>query len=74
MKSSSHAFCSQNLRLRDLADMKQKRAPLGKKAYTLRVKTLLRGKKAQTVAGQCAHKFRRTCLEIIKNKGAAASN
>ena len=74
MESSSHAFCSWNLRLRDLADMKKKRAPLGEKAYTLRVETLLRGKKAQTVAGQCDRKFRRVCLEIIKNKGAAASN
>ena len=54
--------------------MKKKRAPLGKEAYTLRVEALLRGKKAQTVAGQCDRKFRRVCLEIIKNKGAAASN
>ena len=60
--------------MRDLADMKEKRASLDKKAYTLRVKTLLRGKKAQTVAGQCARNFRRKCLEIIKNNDATASN
>lgn len=62
------------LRLKDLADMKEKRVPLGKMAYTLRVKTLLRGKKAQRVAGNCATRFRKTCLQVVKMKGAAASN
>ena len=68
------SWVRRELRLRDLADMKNKRAPLGKSAYTLRLKTLLRGKRAQEVAGHCARKFRSTCLEVMKNKGAAAGN
>ena len=68
------SWVRRELRLRDLADMKNKRAPLGKSAYTLRLKTLLRGKRAQEVAGHCARKFRCTCLEVMKNKGAAAGN
>ena len=68
------SWARRQLRLRDLADLKKKRAPLGKTAYTVRLKTLLRGQKAQRVAGQCAGKFRSSCLEVIKNKGAAASN
>ena len=67
-------WARRQLRLMDLADMKKKRAPLGKTAYILRMKTLFRGKKAQKVAGNCAKKFRSICLQVIKNKGAAAGN
>ena len=62
------------LRLKDLDDMKKKRAPLGKTAYTLRVKSFFRSQRAQTVAKQCATKLRSACLKVIKNKGAAAGN
>ena len=68
------SWVRRQLRLGDRLDVKKRRAPLGKAAYTLRVKALLKNKKAQIVAGRCASKFRRVCLEVRKNKGAAASN
>ena len=68
------AWVRRQLRLKDLNDMKQKRACLGKTAYTLRVKALLRGRKAQHVAGQCAKKFRARCLAVLEAKGAVAGN
>ena len=68
------AWVRRQLRLKDLNDMKQKRACLGKTAYTLRVKALLRGRKAQNVAGQWAKKFRASCQAVLEAKGAAAGN
>ena len=62
------------LRVKDLDDMRQKRAPLGKAANTLRIKILFRSRKAQRVAQQCAKKLRSACQRVIKNKGAAAGN
>ena len=57
-----------------LQDLKHKRPVLGKAAYTARVRGLLRSRKAQGVAGRCANKFRNSCIQVIKNKGAAAGN
>ena len=68
------SWVRRQLRLMDLADLKRKRTSLGKAAYVARVKSLLRSQRAQRVAAQCARKFRRACLQVIKNKGAAASN
>ena len=62
------------LRLKDLEDMREKRPVLGKTAYKVRVKNLFRSQKAQTRAKQFARKLRSTCLQVIKNNGAAASN
>lgn len=62
------------LRLKDLEDLKKKRALPGKTAYTLRVKKLFKSRKAQRVAGQLARRFRNTCLQVVRNKGASASN
>ena len=58
----------------NLEDMREKRPVLGKTAYKIRVKNLFRRQKAQTMAKQFARKFRSTCLQVIKNNGAAASN
>ena len=62
------------LRTMDLEDLKTKRQPLGRTAYTLRVKALLRRKKSQDVAKACAKKFRPTCQAVIRMSGAAAGN
>ena len=62
------------MRLKDLEDLRKKRAPLGKTAYTQRIKVLLRSRQAQNVAKQFAKKLRGTCRGIIKKKGAAARN
>ena len=60
--------------LRDLEEIQQKRPILGKTAYELSVKTLVRSQRAQTMAKRFAKKLRSTCLQVIKNNGAAASN
>ena len=62
------------LRLKDLEDMRQKRPILGKTAYKVRVKNLFRSQKVQTTAKKIAKKLRSSCLEVIKNKVAAATN
>ena len=62
------------LRLMDLKDLRLKRKPLGKIAYVQRVKTLFRSARAQNVAEKFAKKFRSTCKEVLKNKGAGARN
>ncbi len=61
-------------RLMDLADLRKKRRPLGKLAYTLRVKSVVKSQKAQTVAKNFAGRLRKACQQVIKRKGAAADN
>ena len=58
----------------DLVDMKQKRPALAKPAYAARVRSLLRSNRSQRVAAQCAKNLRKVCLQVIRNKGAAAGN
>ena len=52
--------------------MKKKRAPLGKAAYTMKVKKVIKSKKAQTVAKNIAGRFRKSCEEVAKRRGVAA--
>ena len=66
------SWVRRQLRLKDLEDLEKKRAHLSKAAYVRRLKALLRRKKAQRVAGACARKLRAACLEVVRNKGAAA--
>ena len=56
----------------DLEDLKQKRRPLSKMAYKVRVQTVFKSKKAQDVAKACARKFRDICKQVSKRGGAAA--
>ena len=62
------------LRTMDLADMRKKRRPLGKAAYTARVKGVMRSQRAQAVAVKCAGRLRKACQEVVARKGAAADN
>ena len=62
------------LRVMDLADMQKKRRPMGKTAYTARVKSVMRSQKAQTVAKSIARRFRKACQQVVARKGAAADN
>jgi transposase len=62
------------LRNMDLEDLRAKREPLGRTAYTSRVKVLLQKKKSQEVAMACAKKFRPTCQAVVNSGGAAAGN
>ena len=54
------------------ADLRARRKVLGKTAYTLRVKKLLRSARAQQVASNVALGFKRVCKQVVKNKGAAS--
>ena len=51
----------QKLRTLDLHDLRLKRPPLSRMAYTARVKSVLKSQKAQAVASSYAGRFRRTC-------------
>lgn len=62
----------QRLRLRDLEDLRQGRPPLGKTAYKMRVKAVLKSKKAQDVAKAKFRAFKKVCCEVQRKKGAAA--
>ena len=62
------------LRLMDLADLRKKRRPLGKAAYTQRVKRVIKSQKAQTVAKNFANRFRKACQQVVDWHGAAADN
>ena len=64
----------QRLLRMDLLDLKKKRKPLCKDAYTLRIKTVLKSTKAQQVASRCAKKLRGSCQQVVTMLGAAADN
>ena len=66
------SWLRKKLRLMDLADLKKKRAPLGKAAYTMRVKGVIKSRKAQTVAKNIAGRFRKSCQQVVDRRGAAA--
>ena len=68
------AWARRQLRLMDLEDMRLGRAPLGMPAYVRRVKALFRRQKAQSVAKQCAMKFRSKCKAVVENGGAAIAS
>ena len=65
---------SKRLRTMDLADMRKKRRPLGKAAYTARAKGVMRSQRAQAVAVKWAGRLRKACQEVVARKGAAADN
>jgi hypothetical protein len=62
----------QTLRRRDLEDLRLKRPPLGKTAYKQRVRSVLRSKKAQSVAKAKFRNFKKVCQTVWKKKGAAS--
>ena len=68
------SWLRRKLRLMDLDDLRKKRRPLGKTAYTARVMQVLKTKKAQTVAKNVAGRFRKACKQVVERGGAAADN
>ena len=62
------------LRCMDLDDLRKKRRPLGKTAYTARVKNVMKTAKAQTVGKNVAGRFRTACKQVVDRGGAAADN
>ena len=51
-----------------------KAPPVGKTAYTMRVKGVIKSQKAQTVAGNFARRLRKACKQVKDRGGAAADN
>ena len=64
------AWLRKELRRRDLRDLNQKKAVLGKMAYKRRVRAVLKSKQAQQVAKNIAKGFKRVCQIVVKNGGA----
>jgi transposase len=62
----------QELRRRDLEDLRSKRPSMGKAAYKQRINAVLKSKKAQTVAKAKFNNFKKVCKEVARKKGAAS--
>ena len=60
------------LRRRDLKDLNMKRPALTKARYLVRVRAVLRTRKAQTVAKNISKSLKKTCAEVVRKKGAAS--
>jgi hypothetical protein len=65
------AWLRKKLRSMDLAVAIAKRPILGKMMYKEQVRRLVKTRKAQTVASNCAQGLRRVCKEVIRKKGHA---
>jgi hypothetical protein len=65
------AWLKKKLRAMDLKDAVQGRPALNKTTYKLRVRGVLRSKRAQQVAKNYANSLRKVCKEVLKKKGAA---
>ena len=59
------------LRKMDLADLTVKRAPIARAALKARVRSLVRSQHAKRVTKNYMWGLRKTCLEVIKKRGAA---
>ena len=66
------AWMRRELRARDFADLRAKRAVLGKMAYKKRVVNVLRSAKAQRHAAACVRGLRKVCREVSLKGGAAS--
>ena len=51
-------------------DLQDKREPLTKEAYRQRVREVLRNRKAQTVAKNCAWNLKKVCSKVCEKRGA----
>jgi len=60
------------LRLRDLSDLRAGRPALGKTAYRVRVRSMLKSQKAQNVAKAKFNAFKKVCQEVKRKRGAAS--
>ena len=80
LKTSGHVRSASDLMrvlLRDVgagSEVKKKRRPLGRTAYTARIKQVLKSQKAQNVAKSFAGRMRKACQQVVDRGGAAADN
>ena len=66
------SWLRRRLRALDFADLRAKRAAMTKPKFRQRVKRLITTRASDRVAARCLASFRKTCLEVVKKKGAAA--
>ena len=66
------AHLKRKLKAMDLADAVAQRPLLGKTAYKLRVRRLVRSRSFQRIAANVAMGLKKTCKEVIRKRGAAA--
>ena len=59
------------IRAKDLADLRAKRAPVDREGLKTRVRSLFQSAKAKTVAANCAKGLRKVCREVKEKSGAA---
>ena len=64
------SWLRRELRRRDLKDWEAKRPALGRTAYRVRLRAVLRAKKTQAVAARYAGNLMTVCKLVQKNKGA----
>lgn len=64
------SWLRRELRKRDLADLVQKRPPLGKMAYRQRILAICRTPKSNQVAANIYKSFMKVCKQVVKAKGA----
>ena len=67
------AHLRKRLRAMDLADAVAQRPLLGKTAYQLRVRRVVKSKSFQRLAASIASGLKKTCQEVIRKRGAATS-
>ena len=66
------SWLRRRLRAMDLADLVAKRQPVQKSALKARVRRLVRAPAARAVAQHIFLRFRKTCLEVKRKRGATA--
>ena len=66
------AHLRMKLRAMDLADAVAKKPVLGKTAYMMRVRQVVKSQRFQSMAGNVARGLRKTCREVVRKRGAAA--
>ena len=62
------------LRVKDLADLRAGRPPIGKLAFKARLRSICSSQRARTVATNFAMGLKRVCKAVVKNKGARVRN
>ena len=60
------------LRRMDLIDLQKKRRPLGRAAYTARIRSVCRSKRARVAAVNMAKGLKKVCRMVKKKRGAAS--
>lgn len=66
------AWLRRRLCAMDLRDLAAKRPPVGRTACKVRVRNIMRTRRARQVAARCVRNLRKVAAEVIRKRGAAA--